>query len=413
MSGGFPKPPHHLLDTGPRMSQKTSSGSIYHSEVPFWRDIRVLRVLTQIAFLIVVLIAGYWLVSNLLYNLNELGLDLSFRFLNLEAGFLVSEGPRFEATDTFGRAFVVGLANTLRVAALGIVLTTILGLVVGVALLSNNFLVRTIASTYVEIMRNTPLLVQLFFLYFAVILQLPRVKEHLSVGPIMLSNRGFAMPWPEPTASWNPWLISLAFGLAVAVVLWIWRSTTARRTGRPLFSFVWIPLTFLVIAVAGWIAVPGPPFFITVPEVQGFKIVGGVALTPEFAALLIGLVSYTAAFVADIVRSGILAVSKGQVEAARALGLTSFQALRLIILPQAIRVIIPPLINQYLNLTKNSSLAIAIGYPDLYAVSNTIFNQSGKVVQVILLLMSVYLSISLFIALVMNVVNRRMQIVER
>jgi len=229
----------------------------------------------------------------------------------------------------------------------------------------------------------------------------------------MVSNRGIAVPWPEPTTSWTPWLISLGFGLVVCTMLWLWRAQNAKRLGRSPFSFLWIVLVFLAIAVIGWMLVPGQPFGITTPEVSGFKIVGGIALTPEFTALLVGLVVYTAAFVADIVRSGILSVSKGQVEAAHALGLSNSQSLRLIILPQAIRVVIPPLINQYLNLTKNSSLAIAIGYPDLYALSTTVLNQSGKVVQVIMLMMAVYLSISLFISFVMNIVNRRMQIVER
>jgi general L-amino acid transport system permease protein len=305
------------------------------------------------------------------------------------------------------------------VASVGIVLTTLLGLVTGVGRLSRNWLVSHIASVYIELIRNTPLLAQLFFLYFAVILKLPTLKMGDQItaitlpGPIYLSNRGLAMPWPRLSESFGSWWPFPIVALVVAVVLWILRAHGMQRAGRPSFSFVWVALAFLAVPAIGWLVVPGNPLALDVPVVKGLKAKGGTILSPEFVALTLGLVVYTGAFIAEVVRAGILAVPKGQAEAARAQGFTETQILRLIVLPQALRVIIPPLISQYLNLTKNSSLAIGIAFLDLYAVSNTMLNQSGRVVEVFLMIMAAYLSMSLSISLIMNVVNRRIQIVER
>jgi general L-amino acid transport system permease protein len=396
------------------MSQRAATAE-HRKVVPFWRDERVLKVLAQIAFVILVLAIGLWALSNY----RERGLTFTFGFLDEEASFDLAEGIEFSPTDSYARAFLVGVVNTARVAGLGIVLATLLGLVTGVARLSDNWLVSKIASVYIEIIRNTPLLVQLFFLYFAVILKLPqlKVKDEVTAitlpGPTYLSNRGLAMPWPRPSGSFGSWWPFLVMALGVAVVLMILRARGVQRTGRPSFNFLWVALAFLTVPAIGWLVVPGNPLALDIPVIKGLKATGGTVLSPEFVALTLGLVVYTGAFIAEVVRAGILAVSKGQTEAARAQGFTNGQILRLIVLPQALRVIIPPLISQYLNLTKNSSLAIGIGFLDLYSVSTTMLNQSGRVVEVFLMIMASYLSMSLTISLIMNVVNRRIQIVER
>jgi general L-amino acid transport system permease protein len=396
------------------MSQRAAMAE-HRRAVPFWRDERVLKVLAQIAFVVLVLAIGLWALSNY----RERGLTFTFGFLDEEASFDLAEGIPFSPTDSYARAFLVGVVNTIRVASLGVVLATLLGLVTGIARLSNNWLVSRIASVYIEIIRNTPLLVQLFFLYFAVILKLPQLKKQDEItaitlpGPTYLSNRGLAMPWPRPAESFGSWWPFLVVALVVAVVLWILRARGVQRTGRPSFNFLWVVFAFLAVPAIGWLVVPGNPLVLDVPVIEGLKARGGTILSPEFVALTFGLVVYTGAFIAEVVRAGILSVPKGQTEAARAQGFTNGQILRLIVLPQALRVIIPPLISQYLNLTKNSSLAVGIGFLDLYAVSSTMLNQSGRVVEVFLMIMASYLTMSLTISLIMNVVNRRIQIVER
>lgn len=383
--------------------------------VAFWRDERVLRVLGQITFVILVLALSAWLFSNY----QKRGLAFSFSFLDEEASFDLAEGIEFSPTDSYARAFLVGVINTLRIMSLGIILATLLGLVAGIARLSSNWLINRIASVYIEIIRNTPLLVQLFFWYFAVILKLPKQQEALVLpGHIFLSNRGIVLPWFRTATSFSQWWPFLIIGAIGAVALFIVRRRGVQRTGRPSFNLLWVSVPLVAIPALGWLLVAGNPLRLDLPEMitraSGVVIVeGGTSLSPEFAALLFGLVIYTGAFIAEVVRAGILAVPRGQTEAARAQGFTNMQILRLIVLPQALRVIIPPLISQYLNLTKNSSLALGIGYLDLYAVSNTMLNQSGRVVEVFLMVMASYLTMSLGISMIMNMVNRRIQIVER
>jgi general L-amino acid transport system permease protein len=382
---------------------------------PFWRDERVLKVLAQIAFVILVFAAGAWALSN--YREREL--TFSYSFLDEEASFHLAEGIEFSPTDSYARAFLVGVVNTIRVASLGIVFATLVGLVTGIARLSDNWLVSRIASVYIEIVRNTPLLVQLFFLYFAVILKLPNIRDPLVwPGPIFLSNRGVAVPALRTTASFGSWWPFLIVALIGAGILLILRGRGIEHTGRPNFNLLWVGVPLVVIPALGWLLIPGHPLWLDLPEMISktggvLKVEGGAALSSEFTALLVGLVIYTGAFIAEVVRAGIMAVPKGQTEAARAQGFTGGQILRLIVLPQALRVIIPPLISQYLNLTKNSSLAIGIGFLDLYAVSATMLNQSGRVVEVFMMIMASYLTMSLTISSIMNVVNRRIQIVER
>ncbi len=407
------------------MSQQISvdpAPSTKHQRPPFWRDERVLQVLTQVAFLILMAVAFAWLFSNYSVQLVTKNLQFSFDFLNQEASFDLSEGLKFSATDLYLRAFFVGVINTFRVAIVGIVLATLVGLIIGVARLSGNWLVSRLAGIYVEIFRNTPLLIQLFFWYFAVILKLPKLGTRGQVealtlpGPIYVSNRGVMLPWPRATEAMGTWTPYLLAATVVAVILIVLRRRGMKRTGRPSFNFLWVVAAFVVIAAAGWLLVPDNPMYMDLPAIVGDKVMrveGGTFLSPEYAALLFGLVVYTGAFIAEVVRAGIMAVPHGQTEAARSQGLSETQILRLIILPQAMRVIIPPLISQYLNLTKNSSLAIAIAFLDVFAVANTMLNQSGRVVEVFLMIMAVYLTSSLTISAVMNVVNRKMQIVER
>lgn len=392
------------------LSKKISSSR----SIAFWRDIRVLRVISQILFLVAIAAGLWWLFNNLQTNLRSAGLNIGFGFLNDTAGFPISEGLSYDPTDVNGYAFWVGIVNTLRVALIGIVLATIIGTVVGIARLSNNWLVKKLASLYVETIRNIPLLVQLFFWYFAVMLTaLPLVGDSIRLpGSIYLSRRGLYMPWPTPTESFGAWSWYLIGGVALAIVVYLCRRVQLRRADRPGFPIIWAAVACIATAVAGWLLTSGNPFFVVVPVLKRFNFEGGMWLSASFSALVIGLAVYTGAFIAEIVRAGITAVSKGQTEAAKAIGLKNVQVLRLVILPQALRVIIPPLSSQYLNLTKNSSLAILIGYYDLMNIGTTIFNQTGRAVEMILLVMASYLTMSLFTSLLMNFYNSRMKLVE-
>ncbi|MCB0190503.1 MAG: ABC transporter permease subunit [Anaerolineae bacterium] len=556
-----------MASTSPNIKQEAS--------IPFWRDVRVLGIIAQIIFTILVIIFFAWLVNNFITNAENQGLEIGFDFLNSTASFDIAEGIEYEATDTFGRALWVGVVNTLRVSLIGIVLTTLLGIVVGIARLSNNWLISRVATVYIEIVRNIPLLVLLFFIYFAVILKLPAVSDSAQLFglPIYLNNRGIAVPGLSATSAFPIWLAFIILGVILAMVLWTIQSRKEEQTGESINKFGNAVFAFLIVAFIGWIvtsafasdqaimvsasknisdfddfesiyvasidddalaelgsernlttildvaeyraeltdqlesgtlspeeaelvegrldvlndgavtlcavensaseinaasqlrrrnipvdvngvdsvsqagsayaagdcdilagtqaelaseraileapdaheliATNAPPLVLNTPAPAGFNIQGGVKLTPEFAALLIGLVIYTGSYAAEIVRAGILAVSKGQTEAARALGLNDTQRLRLIVLPQAMRVIIPPMTSQYLNLTKNSSLAVAIGYPDLVGVGNTVLNQSGFAVQVIIIFMVAYLTISLSISTFLNWYNQKVALVER
>ncbi len=382
---------------------------------PFWRDERFLQLLAQIAFLALVAAMLYYLYRNMVSSLERQGVITSFRFLSQTASFDIGEHLiSFTRNDTNARAFAVGLLNTLLASFLGIVFATLLGILIGVARLSSNLLVNKLAAFYIEVFRNIPLLVFLIFWYGGVFIKLPRVKDAIILpGPTFISNRGVAIPWGMPTESSNLYWGILGVGLIVAVIV-AWRlAWQGRRTGRTPLVGLWATLAFLVVAVLGWVVLPLAPFSLDIPSVKGLNTVGGLRMTPEFAALVSGLALYTAAFIAEVVRAGIQAVSKGQVEAAKALGLNGFQLLRLVVFPQAMRVIVPPLTSQYLNLTKNSSLAAAIGYPDLYSVSGTIYNQTGRAVEAAILIMGVYLLISLVTSLVMNWYNKKVRLVER
>jgi len=393
----------------PRISVETHAGT------PFWRDVRVLRWVGQIVSAILVL--GF--IGFLLLNANEAmearGLGLDFGWLEQSAGFAIDGSPiSFEPSDSFGRALLAGLLNTLRVAILGVVLATILGILVGLARLSSNWLIRSLANGYVESIRNVPLLVQLFFWFFAVFQQLPSVDNSITVGNFLIMNqRGISVTALRPTPTFMPWFIALGVAIIAAVIAWRVLLAYQLRTGRTTYPLATGIAVIVVVPLIAWLVLPASPLSLDVPVLGRFNYTGGSTLTTQFAALLVGLIIYTASFIAEIVRAGIQAVSRGQVEAARAIGLSNLQALRLVIFPQALRVIIPPLISQYLNLTKNSSLAVAIGFKDLFAVGKTIIDQAGRAVPVFALIMVAYLLMSLTYSVILNLYNRRIRFVER
>ena len=375
--------------------------------IPFWRDVRVLRVLLQVLFLIGVFLLAGILYTNMLSGLSNLGLTLNLDFLENEAGFDISEGIEYTPSDTYLKAFWVGVVNTLKVGLIGIVCATILGLVVGIARLSSNWLIRTIATVYVECFRNIPLLLQILFWYTAVILQLPRVRDSFSLfGGVFINQRGFYLPSPEPTSGFRVWSGFLLAGFILAIILYVLRARKLRQLELPGVRAKWALPAFLSVALLGWFLTPQKPFTLDLPVLRGFNFVGGLSLSPEFLALLIGLSVYTGAFIAEVVRSGIQAVVKGQREAARAIGLNEAQTLRLIILPQAVPIIVPPLTSQYLNLAKNSSLAIAIGFPDVFSIGNTMMLQTGQSIPVFAMIMVSYLIMSLTTSAGMNWYNR-------
>jgi len=525
--------------------------------IPFWRDGRVIGVLAQIAFVVLVALGTAWLLRNVNDNIGALGsfrcadgtesFRCGFNFLRIDAQFDISESIiSYEPSDSYARALLVGALNTLKVTVLGVILATILGTLAGIARLSTNWLVSNLAKWYVDFFRNTPLLLQLFFIYFGVILLFPGIQEAIQPFglPIYLSQRGFNLPGPVFMPSFAIWMAFLILGLIQAQVTWLFLGRQEEQTGRDSNRGLWAVASFVVVAVIGWyiaagtadsqavlmarssrvqefgdiealvlgrlpvadlgeidtavasgtlsredltaaslhicavkedrsevnftsqlrragipyvvdrsdrldqateayaagecealvatraalaaernvlenpatqsiIAVAETPVRMSVPRIEGLNFTGGIKLTPSFAAILIGLVLYTGAFIAEIVRAGIQSVAKGQSEAARALGLSESQRLRLVVLPQAMRVIIPPLTSQYLNLAKNSSLAIAVGFADLWAISYTTLNQSGRSVQVFMIVMASYLTLSLTISFLLNWYNRRISLVER
>ena len=383
-------------------------------KIPFWRDVRVLRILFQGIFLLGVILLLVILYTNMLKGLRGLGLTLNLNFLQDEAGFDISEGIPYEPTDTYLKAFWVGIVNTLKVSIIGIVCATLLGLLFGIARLSSNWLIRTIAAIYVECFRNIPLLLQILFWYTAVVAQLPMVRESISLFDSMfINNRGIYLPAPEPTPGMNIWLGFLGAGLLVAVILYILRWRQLQQLDRPGFRAKWALPAFFIVALCGWFLTPGRPFTLDLPVFQGFNYSGGMRFTPEFSSLLIGLSIYTSAFIAEVVRSGIQSVVKGQREAARAVGLKESQLLSLVILPQAVPIIVPPLTSQYLNLAKNSSLAVAIGFPDLFSIGNTMMPQTGQSIPVFAMIMVSYLIMSLTTSAAMNWYNRRINRIGR
>lgn len=381
--------------------------------IPLWRDDRFLKIIGQVIAVIFIALVAAFLLGNLNRNFQSLGLTFGFDFLGRTASFDIGDTAiEYSPTDPYRRAIIVGLLNSLRVMILGIILATIVGILVGIARLADNWLVRQLASVYVEVFRNTPLLLQLFFWYFALFLKLPQIENRLQLpGPIFLTQRGVDLPWPAGNLQTGLSFAVLVVSVILAVIVWRRRTTLIVQqgeSGRNLQRvLVGIAIAFLLVLIFGldW----EQPQLLTETNL----IQGGLNLSPEFAALLFGLVFYTAAFIAEVVRAGIQSVSKGQWEAAKALGLNPGLLMRLVIFPQALRVMIPPLTSEFLNLAKNSSLAIAVGYADVYAVSNTTANQTGRSVEMLVVVMSTYLVINLIISLGMNWFNQSVQLQER
>jgi general L-amino acid transport system permease protein len=391
-----------ILDGG-----KASRGS-------FINDPKVRGIFFQLLVVVLLVAASWWIVNNVIDNLRRSNIASGFGFLNSRAGFDIAESPiAYSSDSTYGRALLVGFLNTLIVAAAGIVTATIIGFIVGIGRLSHNWLIRKICTVYIEVFRNIPPLLVIFFWYFGVLSVLPGARDsiHLPLESF-LNNRGFYFPRPV----WGEGSELILLALAIGVILAFFMARRARQrqmaTGQtfPIFRtalalIVGLPVLAFVLS--------GFPLSFDVPKQSTFNLTGGFQIKPEFLSLYLALSFYTASFIAEIVRAGILGVSRGQTEAAESLGLRARQTLRLVVVPQAMRIIIPPLTSQYLNLTKNSSLAIAIGYPDLVATGGTVLNQTGQAIEIVVIWMVVYLAISLVTSAFMNWFNAKMALVER
>ncbi|MEH6578668.1 MAG: ABC transporter permease subunit [Amphritea sp.] len=390
----------------PSNSRKTLSGLIYSEKV---RGIMAQVLVTGgIAFL------AWYLISNTFENLDKQGIATGYGFLSLQSSFGISEHIiSFDPSNTYGRALLVGLLNTVKVSFIGIIIATIIGFAVGISRMSSNWILSRIAAIYINLFRNIPVLLQLIFWYALINNGFPKPKQALEVLPdVFLSNRGVLYPVPadHPAYFWmGVVFVAALFG---AWLLRRWALARQDRTGQS-FPTVWAGLALVVVSVFITYLVFGAPTEMDTPVLKGFNFKGGAKLSPEFLSLLIGLSLYTSTYIADIVRSGLQSVPKGQKEAATDLGLKPSQTLVYVVIPQAQRVMIPPLTSQFLNLTKNSSLAVAVGYPDLVSLSNTTMNQTGQAIEAISIFMGIYLGLSLTISLFMNWYNKRMALVER
>ena len=392
------------------MNQK----SFRADKIPFWLDPKKRAVFYQIAVILGIALLAYYLVSNTLHNLDKQKLSTGFGFLDKQSSFEIGESlVPYSAADTYGRALVVGALNTIKISFIGIVITLLLGTLLGVARLSKNWLVSRLSAVFIEVMQDIPILLQLFFWYAIFYETLPEAE--LAFSPfkgIFLSNRGMALAIPFSHPAYYYMGLALVLGCVAVYFIRRWARKRQEQTGKifPVF------LVSLAVLIGGplltWLSF-GAPLKMNMPELQEFNFEGGLMLSPEFMALLIGLVLYTSAFVAEVVRAGIQSVSKGQKEAAMAIGLRPAWVLNLVVLPQALRVIVPPLTSQVLNLTKNSSLAVAIGFPDFVAVANTTINQTGQAIEGVALIMAVYLFFSLSTSAFMNWYNKKVKLVER
>ncbi|RWE81957.1 amino acid ABC transporter permease [Mesorhizobium sp.] len=380
----------------------------------FINDPKVRGIFFQAVVVIVLVALVWWIVQNTIDNLTRLRIASGFGFLRGRAGFDISDSAiAYSSDSTYGRAILVGFINTLIVAVSGIITATIIGFILGVGRLSHNWLIRKICTVYVEVFRNIPPLLVIFFWYSGVLSVLPPPRESINLPfSSFLNQRGFYFPramWGE-----GSWLILVALLLGIAMAWFVARKARQRQmaTGQQ-FPVFWTSAALIIGLPLLAYALSGFPLSFDYPKQSTFNLTGGFQVKPEFLSLYLALSFYTAAFIAEIVRAGIMGVSKGQTEAAGALGLRPGSILRLVVIPQAMRIVIPPLTSQYLNLTKNSSLAIAIGYPDLTATTGTVLNQTGQAIECVLIMMVVYLALSLLTSAIMNVVNARMALAER
>jgi general L-amino acid transport system permease protein len=396
------------------ISSRATSPSEAAPKASFFYRPEVRSAIYQVIIVAALLALFYTIISNTIENMRRLGIASGFGFWNRSAGFDIGQTLiDYSAASTYGRAFWVGVWNTVLIAGIGIILATILGFIVGVARLSTNWLVARMATVYVEVLRNIPLLLQLIFWYFTLVNFWPQARDAKPfLGGGYLSNRGLTLPEPVPGPGFVYVALALLLGILATIGVAQWAKRRRLLTGRP-FHTGWTGLGLILVPPLLVYFALGQPLTLDYPLKGRFNLTGGFVVSSEFMALLLGLTLYTASFIAEIVRAGILAVTKGQKEAAAALGLQPTQALRLVVIPQAMRIVIPPLTSQYLNLTKNSSLGLAIAYPDVVSVTGTMLNQTGQAVELILLTMLVYLTISLLTSAFMNWFNARVALVER
>jgi general L-amino acid transport system permease protein len=378
---------------------------------PPWRNVKVLRFVGQAVFLLLVVLFILHIRHNLVVNLDRQGIGTDFGYLDQPAGFAIADSD-FRPSQSMQDAIWVGVTNTAKVSLLGIALATVLGVIVGIARLSTNWLVRRAAALYVESFRNIPVLVIILFWYLGVLLQLPAIGGAVDLDVVVVSNRGLVGPGLDQTGNLGGFLLVAAVGLAVALGVGVWRTRRFDATGEPHHRVLWALGVLVVALAAGYLAF-GRPLAVSFPEPGELGTTGGFRLTPEYAALLVALVLYTASHIAEIVRGAILAVPRGQTEAANAVALSGFQRMRFVLLPQAFRISVPPTANQYLNLVKNSSLGVAIAYPEVTRITDIAIGQQAPAPQAIAVLMGIYLAFSLMIALVTNVINRRLAIKAR
>ena len=377
-----------------------------------WHNVGFRSFLYQILVIVAVIGTAVYMIGNAQVAMEKRGIATGFGFLTEEADFAIGERPiSYDSSDTYARAYVVAVLNTFKVSVVSVIGATVLGVLIGIARLSSNFLIFKFASFYIQVFRNTPQLIQIIF-WYTLVTRLPHPKQAWNFYDLVfLSNRGLIVAWPADDAAyaWVGLTFVIAVGSAYGVVRWA--DARRRRTGRALSVLWWNVGLIIGLPLLTWFAL-GSPTEMSFPTFRGFNFTGGIALSPEFLSLLLGLSLYIAAFIAEIVRSGIQAVNRGQIEAARSVGLARIDLYMKVILPQALRVIVPPATAQYVSLTKNSSLGVAIGYPELFNVNNTITTLSGNTIECIGIMMAVYLSISFTISVIMNLYNRAVQIKE-
>lgn len=402
-----------MADTEAQRTGRPAVASDGPARPPLWRDVRVLRGALQVGFLVATVALVQWLFGNLTSNLDRLGIRRDFAFLDQPAGFSILGAPDFRAQDTIQNALLIGLGNAVRVAILGVLLSLLIGVVVGVARLSKNWLVARSASAYVELLRNIPPLVLVIFFYLGVLATLPRLTEATYLGDVaIISNRGIWVAWLTFGDGSRPFLTAAAVAAVIAVAVARWRTAVFDRTGTPHRRVLWALATFAAVAAVAF-TVLQPPIEPSLPVLDGRVVTGGAWLYPEYLSLLLSLVLYASSFIAEIVRGSILAVHKGQNEAADALGLSSTQRMRYVILPQALRIAAPAIGNEFLNLTKNVSLGIAVGFAEILRVANTAAGNGQPAPQLLIVVLGAYLFLSLILSVIVNVFNRRLQLVER
>jgi general L-amino acid transport system permease protein len=384
-------------------------------DVAFYNNPKTRAILYQVVALIAIFLFTYYVLHNMFVNIEKRGINTGFDFLGNEAGFgIISTLISYTESDTYGRVFVIGILNTLLVSGIGIFFSTIIGLLVGIGRLSKNFMISKLCLVYVETFRNIPILLQILFWYNVVLAALPGPRQSMSyMDAFFLNNRGLYIPRPILESGFISVIIAFFIAIAGVVYLAKWAKKRHDETGEE-FPVFWTSLAILIVGPVLVYFISGSPATLEYAELKGFNFVGGWTFTPELLALSFALSIYPATYIAEAVRAGIEAVPKGQKEAASSLGLKNYVILRKVVLPQALRVIIPPVINQYLNLMKNSSLATAIGYPELVTLfAGTALNQVGQAIEIILMTMAVYLTISIVISIVMNFINAKIQIKER